>query len=241
VTVLAIEPKAAPPAVPAAYAKAAAAKAKRDRQSYAEFRALDQEEFERARGRWLAAAVAAAERELRLWREDIPVYEPAAAEALAAFRAAEDRHRKAVKAAAGKRAEYERIRGEATPEEEADAAVRADAADNVATDAAEVAEQKRAGLGDADRNLAGAREGLAEAERTLDKARKAAAVPAGVAPVSDVTISACAAWMQSDEVWDTLAEADRHKVRRAVHPRDMMTLEEMRALFRQGTGTGSAS
>jgi len=158
VTVLAIEPKAGPAAVPAAYAKAAAAKLKRDRQSYAEFRRLDQEEFERFYHGWLAAAVAAAEDDLRAWREDVTILEPEAAEALAGFRAAEDRHREAVKAAAGKRADYERIRGKGAVEEEADAAVRADAADNVAADAAEVLEQKRAELADADQNLAEARE-----------------------------------------------------------------------------------
>jgi hypothetical protein len=241
VTVLAIEPKAGPAAVPAAYAKAAAAKLKRDRQSYEEFRRLDQQEFERWRSQQLTAAVTAAEKDLREWQEDITVLEPEAAEALATFRGAEDRHRDAVKAAAGKRTDYERIRGKGTVGEEADAAVRADAADNVAADAAEVVEQKRAELADVDQNLAETRQGLAEAERTLDKARKAAQVPAGTAAISNATISANAAWMMSDEVWDTLTVTDKRRVQRAAQPRDIMTTQEFWAMMRQASATGGGA
>jgi hypothetical protein len=236
VTVLAIEPEAAaPPAVPPAWAKAAAAKAKRDRQSYAEFRAADQQQHERAYNDRVTAVAARAENELRLWREDVATLEPAAAEALAAFRAAEGRARDAVKFAAGRRAEYERIRGKGSPEEEAGAAVHADAADNVASDAAKVVEEKRAVMDVADQDLAEAREGRAEAERVLEQARKAAGVPAGTAPVSDVTVRACAAYMQADVVWNTLSDADRQRVRMAARPRDVMSNEEALAMI-WGTG-----
>ena len=240
-TVLAIEPEAKPTAIPAAWAKAAAVKLERDRQSYAEFRAADQQQHERAHKERLTTAVAGAEDKLRLWREDIGVREPEAAETLAAFRAAEDRAREAVKFAAQKRAEYERIKGKASPEEETDAAIRADTADNVAADAAEVTEQKRAGLAEADQGLAGAREALAAAERALDRARKAAKIPAGTAAISDVTIRACAAHMQADEVWATLSTADKQRVRLAVQPRDMMSGRDFLAMLGRGFGTGAAS
>jgi hypothetical protein len=58
-------------------------------------------------------------------------------------------------------------------------------------------------------------------------------VPAGPAPISDATIRACAAYMQSDEVWDTLERADRSRVQRLVRPRDLMGDEEFRAMMRQ--------
>ena len=240
-TTLAIEPVAGLAAVPPAYGKATAAKLKRDRQSYAEFRAIDQQEHERFHRQRVTAAVAAAQDDLRLWQEDITTLEPEAAQALVVFRAAEDRGREAVKFAAQKRAEYERIRGKTSPEEECEAAIRADTADNVAAEAAEVTEQKRAELDAADRDLAEAREGLAAAERALDRARKAAEVPAGAARVSDVTIAACAAWMQAAEVWDTLTAVDRQRVRRAGQPRDMMSDQEFRAMLRQGFAAGGAS
>jgi hypothetical protein len=238
VTVLAIEPKAGPAAVPAAYAKAAVAKAKRDRQSYAEFRRLDQQEFERYYHARLDAAVAAAESDLPEWQKSVTGLEAERDEAVAAFRAAEDRWREAVKFADGKRREYERVKGEGTVQEEYDATIAADTADGVAADAAEVMEQKRAEMAVADENLAEEREGLARPERTLDTARKEAAIPAGTAPVSDLTINADAAYMQSDEVWDTLTETDRRRVRRAVEPRNMMTGEEFWTMLRQGSAAG---
>jgi hypothetical protein len=71
VTTLAILLKAAPPAVPPAYTKAAAAKLKRDRQSYAEFCKLDQEEFERFYHARLDAALAAAEADLPEWQKSV--------------------------------------------------------------------------------------------------------------------------------------------------------------------------
>ena len=185
--------------------------------------------------------MAGAEDKARLWREDTGVREPEAAEALAAFRAAEDRGLEAVKFATQKRAEYERVRGRTSPEEETDAAIRADAADNVAADAAEVTERKRAELAEADQGLAGAREGLAAAERALDRARKAAKVPAGTARISDVTIRACAAYMQADEVWGTLGEPDRQRVRLAVQPRDMMSGREFLAMIGRGFDIGGAA
>ena len=241
-TTLTIEPETGPAAVPPAYAKAAAAKLKRDRQSYAEFRALDQQEHERFHRQRVDAAVAGAQDDLRLWQEDVTTLEPEAAEVLAVFRAAEDRAREAVKFAAQKRAEYERVKGKVSPEEECEAVIRADTAENVAAEAAEVAEGKRAELADADQNLAEAREGLAAAERALDRARKAAEVPAGTAGISAATIKVCAAWMQADEVWDTLTAADKQRVRRAAQPRDVMSVPEFWAMMRrENAAEGGAS
>ena len=177
--VLAIEPEVRPAVVPPAWVKAAAAKLKRDRQSYADFRAADQQQHERAYEERMTRAVALAETDLREWQEDVAELEARAAEALAAFRAAEDRSREAAKFAAQKRLEYERIKGKGGVEEEYDAAVRADTADTVAADAAEVLEEKRAAMADADECRAADRERPAGAERALDAARKEAAAPAG--------------------------------------------------------------
>ena len=58
-----------------------------------------------------------------------------------------------------------------------------------------------------------------------------------MAPVSDVTVRACGAYVQADEVWDTLSDADKQRVRL----RDMMTNEEAWAMIRRGFESGSAS
>jgi hypothetical protein len=47
--------------------------------------------------------------------------------------------------------------------------------------------------------------------------------------------------VQADEVWDTLSDADKQRVRLAVRPRDMMTNEEAWAMIRRGFESGSAS
>jgi len=56
-----------------------------------------------------------------------------------------------------------------------------------------------------------------------------------------VTIAACAAWMQGDEVWDTLSAADKQRVRRAATPRDMMSDQEFGAMIRRGYEAGGGA
>ena len=228
------EPQQAGPApVPPAYAAAAKAKLKRDRDSYAAFRAVDQQRHDEAHRRREASAVAMAEDEVRLWRLDIEGAEPEAAMVLAGFRAAEDRARGAREYARQQLDAYERVKGKGSPVEETEALIRSDTADSMASDAAKVMEGRRAELAEADKSLAEAREGLAGAERQLDKARKAAEVPAGAASISDVTIRSNASYMQCGEVWDTLSRADKQRVQLAAEPRDLMSAREFTAAMRE--------
>jgi len=209
----------------------AKAKLERDRKSFEAFRAADQQQHDEAHRQRVTAAVALAEDDVRLWRLEAEEMEPAAAEALAGFRAVEDRAREARGYARQQLTAYERIKGKCPAAEETEALIRSDTADQVATDAERVMEQKQAELAEADRLLAEAREGLAEAERELGKAREAAEVPAGAAPISDITIRSNAGYMQRDEVWDTLSRADKQRVQRAGEPRDLMSAQEWRAMM----------
>jgi hypothetical protein len=219
-------PAAAPPALPAAYTAAAKGKLKRDRDSYAAFRKADQDEWDRAHADRLGLAVTEAEENLHLWREEIAEQEPRAEAALAAFRAAEDRHRQAAEFARTARVTYESGKGKVSPAEETDLLIRADTADQVSVDAAEVMTARQADLADVDASLAEAREGLAAGEPQLDKARSAAEVPAGQAPVSDTTIRACSTYMQADELWNTLSRQDKVRVVRLAEPRPALTMHE---------------
>jgi hypothetical protein len=229
------------PAVPAAYQAAAKAKLKRDRESYGAFRAVDQQEHERAWKRHADAAVAAAENEVRLFREDVETLEPETEAALKAFRDAEDRAREAREYARRQQAEVERVKDTGSAEEATDALLRADTADGVAADRQAAAERARAEFDGFDRDLWEAREGLAGAERVVVEAEKQAQVPAGAAPISDVTIRACTSYMQLDEVWDTLSERDKLRVRQAGQPRDMMSDEQFRAMVREVLGRRGAT
>ena len=228
-------------AAPAAWAAVAKAKLKRDRESYAAFRRVDQEEHERAHRQRVTAAVDAAVDDLGLWREDLEMLEPEAAEALAGFRAAEDRAREARQYARQQILEYERVKGKGSAKEETDALVRADTADTVAADAEKAMEGKQAELTAADQALGEAREGLATAERHLDKVRAAAGSPAGAAPISDATIRANASYMQGDEVWDTLSGPDKDRVRQAARPRDRMSVQEWRSMMSEALKIGGGA
>ena len=151
---------------------------------------------------------------------------------------AEDRSREACEDARQLRAEYERIKGKkgVPVREETDASLRADAGDETAHHAGQVAAQAAETSRQADVALAESREGLAGAERELERARKLAAIPAGEAPISDATMRACSAYMQSDEVWDGLSDRDRFRARRAGEPRDMMSDAQFQAMFRSTFG-----
>lgn len=220
-------PADGPAPVPPAYAAAAKAKLKRDRETFAAFRRVDQEEHERAHRQRLTAAVAAEEEELRLWRVDLAELEPEAAAALAAFRAADDRAREAREFARLQRGAYERTAGKGSAQEETEALIRADTADTVAADADRIMQQKQAELTDSDRGLAEAREGLAASELRLDKVRKAAEVPAGTAAISDTTMRACAAFMQRDEIWDTLTGSEKRRLNHLAEPRAVFSMGEL--------------
>ena len=102
-------------------------------------------------------------------------------------------------------------------------------------------EEKQAELTAADQSLAEAREGLDAAERHLDKVRAAVGSPAGAAPISDVTIRANASLMQRDEVWGTLSRADRQRVQHAGEPRDLMSVQEWRAMMSEPLAIGGGA
>lgn len=218
--------------VPAAWAAAAKAKLERDRKSYEAFRAVDQQEHERAHKHQHEAAVKFAEDNAGLYRLDVETFEPEAAAALEAARAAEDRARDAREYARTQEAEAARIRDEGSAAEATDAQVRADAADGVAAEREAAAAEARGESDDLERDLRDAREGLEDAERAVRAARKAAEVPAGQAPISDVTVRFNSAYMQTNEVWNELPKRDRSRVHQAGEPRDMMSDEEYQALVR---------
>lgn len=223
------------PAVPAGYAQVAAAKLKRDRQSYSEFRAADQREHERLHEQYVTRAVKAAEGELRLRRIDLEAVEEDAAEKLAAFRALEDKARAAAEYARQQREAFERVKGlaETSPEEETGLSLRSAAADETEFNARRAADEAEAESQEADRDLAEVREALTSAERQLGAARKAAEVPAGTAPVSDVTMKACAGWLMTDEAWDALSVRDRQRVHFLAEPRPVFSDTEFRAMLRE--------
>jgi hypothetical protein len=208
-------------------------------ESYKAFREIDRREWEREHQRRRAAAVAAAENEVSLFRLDVEVLETEAAEALEVSRVAEDRAREAREYARQVEAEAARVKDCGSAQEVTDARVRADTADGVAAEREAAAEKARAEVGGLDRDLGEAREGLEAAEHSLRAAQEAAVAPlTGSAPISDATIWANAGFMQADEVWDQLADRDKHRVRQACGPRDMMSEEQFRAMVREVLGHG---
>ena len=64
---------------------------------------------------------------------------------------------------------------------------------------------------------------------------------AGTAALSDVTIRANAAYMQSDEVWDTLSRQDKQRVQRLAEPRDIMSVQEWQAMMREVLEVGGGA
>jgi hypothetical protein len=218
---------------PPAYAAAAKAKLERDRKSFEAFRAVDQAEHDRDHERQVSKAVAAAEDDLRLWHQDVEELEPVAEAALAAFRAAEDRHRLAAEDARLDRVAYENAKGKVSPKEERDLLICADTADSVAADAAEVMAARQAELAEADADLAEAREGLAAAGPELERVRRVAQIPAGPAPITDTTIRANASYLQADEVWATLDRDARFRLHYLAEPRGVLTDQEFRTQMRE--------
>ena len=227
----------APAVVPAAYQPAAKAKLERDRKSYQAFRAVDQAGHDRAYEQRVTAEVDGWAEEVRLFGVDIAELEPEAAGALKAAREAEDRAREAGEYARTRRLEYERVKGESnvSAQDETDALLRADAAEETAHQRREAAAGAAEVSRKADEALAESREGLAQAERELERTRARAKVPGGAAPISDVTVRACTSYMQRDEVWDQLSDRDKFRVRQAGQPRDMMSGAQFWAEFRENS------
>jgi hypothetical protein len=223
-----------PVQLPPAYTAVARAKQKRDAESYRAFRAVDQAEHDRAHEQRVTAEVDRWAEEVRLFGEDIAELGPEAEAALVAARAAEDRWREAGEYARTQRLEYERVRGKVSASEETDASLRADAADETAHHAGQVAAQAAEESRQADEALAEARGGLVQAEQALERAQERAMMPAGTAPVSNVTVGACFAYMQQDEVWDELDDKDKFRVRQAGEPRPMMSTAQFQAMLRDG-------
>jgi hypothetical protein len=213
--------------VPAGYREAADAKAERDKISYEQYRAVDQQAYENAVRARKDLAVSRAATEARDWREDVEDAEGTARAALAQSRAAEDRAREMRQYAEAQRVAYEQARATGAPAALNEAHLRADAAEADADDAEAAAAKARMASQDADAALADAMDGLAAAERELVTAQQDQAAPPGTAPVSDATIAASAVYMQGrDEIWESLSDADRIRVWNAIRPRQRTTMAE---------------
>jgi hypothetical protein len=194
------------------WAKAAAAKLKLDRQSYAEFRAIDQQLHEQAHKARTEAAVKLYAEDLPYWREDAAQAKAEAEQALAAAREAEDKALEAAEFAVQAKDAYRKIKDTGSPAEVTEALTAAQNALTVAQDRGRAAEEAAKTREDANALLVTSREELAGAEARLAQAQRAASTPAGVAPLSDATITANFAHMQRDEVWATLSRADQRRV-----------------------------
>ena len=220
-----------------AYVEAVRAKIERDRETYREFRAIDQDIYERQHERMLASEVDAWEADVRLFRQTVRELEAEAAKAGERVKAAEDKLAEATKYAEQCQAAYELAKDSgASPEEITEADLRFDKALRVAQDAARPVEALRQAAAEAEEDAANEREGLANARNALGAAKANAKKPAEEAPISDITILVCASYMQQDEIWNTLPAAYRSKVadamvRRPLVSRDEMALHAARALM----------
>jgi hypothetical protein len=205
-----------PDSVPASHKAAMRAKLNRDKQSFRAFRDIDQQLHEQAHQARVQAALGDACQVSADWQEDLAGAEPEAADALARSRAAEDRARAALEHARNAEEAYRKIRSTGTPGEITEALTKAQNALKVAEDEDQAADDARRELDKADIYLAEVRAGLASAEIALQVAGKAAQAPAGTAPYSDATIKANACYMQQDEIWPGLSDADRWRVHAAL-------------------------
>jgi hypothetical protein len=204
-----------------AYADAVAAKLKRDRESYEEFRAIDQEIYERAVRRQRESNLAAAEEDVPLFTETVTELEAGVTEARKELQAAQARAATALRNAEKRLHEWEVARdSEASPGEIDDAAVRMTQARKTAEQRAAPLEGLRKQLSDAEADLAFERQGLADAEKALQAAQQMMKAPPGTAPLSEMTVKVNAWYMQSDdEVWDSIGYEGRTMVRDAIHAR----------------------
>jgi hypothetical protein len=211
------------------YAKLQAQKLVKDRASYQAFRKLDQELYE---ARCLAAydqERAAAGDQVIVEREEVDRLGPLSEAAKAAARKAEDRAQAAAEESRQAFDKHGLLMLSGSPSEVTDALVKAQAARETAVSfrkQADAAEAKRADL---ERKLIQGRKDHARAVQELAEINANPPVE-DEARISDETIKANFAFMQTDEVWEKLSDRDKHRVHDAARPRGFWTKQE-RELF----------
>lgn len=177
--------------IPEAYSPVLAAKVKRDRQSFADFRKVDQKVFDADRKRQLEARISELAESIRIYRTDILEWQHDAAKADGLFTLADAHATAAEKYAIEMRQAWELVRNDRledgrAPDEVAEAEIRMEKAEKVAAARRAKADQARISLDEAITALAGQRSALAEAERQLGGLEKATGRSVQ-APLSEVT------------------------------------------------------
>ncbi len=191
------------PVVPGAYSTVLQAKLKRDRQSFGEFRKVDQELHDAGRKQQIDAEISELQENIRLYQMDITELEAEAARQRSVFSLADQHATAAEKYALEQRQAWELIRNDrledgSSPDEVVEAEIRMEKAERVAAARRAGAEPARIALEDAEAALTEERAELSEAEEQLARWGRAAGLTTR-APLSDVTICTFLALIQSDE------------------------------------------
>jgi hypothetical protein len=200
--------------IPEAYELALQAKLTRDRQSFAEFRKIDQERFDAERKRQLESGLTRVREHIRLLRTDIKEWEHDAAKATDLFTLADQHAAAAEKYALEMRAAWELVRNDRladgrSPDEVAEAEIRMEKAEKVAAARRAEAEPARITLEQATTALAAQRSALAAAEHELEGLEHAVPVRA---PLSEATVSTFKTLIQTDEqIRESLSVRDRNR------------------------------
>lgn len=204
-----------------AYADAVAAKLERDRESYEEFRSIDQEIYERAVMRWREADLDSAEEDVPLFLETVSELEANVTQARKELQAVQAKAATALRNAEKRLHEWEVAKdGDASPAVIDDAAVRMEQSRKTAEERAAPLEGLCKQLADAEADLANERQGLADAEKALRRAREITTAPLGKAPLSEMTAKVNAYYMQTDDdVWNSLSYTEQVMVRDAIYAR----------------------
>jgi hypothetical protein len=199
--------------IPSAYKLALAAKVTRDRQSFADFRKIDQKLFDADRKRQLEARISELAESIRVYRTDITEWEHDAAKAIDLFTLADQHATAAEKYALEQRAAWELVRNDRledgrAPDEVVEAEIRLEKASEVATARRGEADKARISLEETTTALAAQRSGLAGAERQLEGLGKALGLQVS-APLSEVTARTFQELIASDErIRESLSERD---------------------------------
>jgi hypothetical protein len=199
--------------IPEAYKLALQAKVKRDRQSFAEFRKIDQELFDADRKRQLESRINEFRENIRVYQADITEWEHDAAKALDLFTLADEHAAAAEKYALEMRQAWELVRGDRledgrAPDEVAEAEIGMEKASKVAAARRGEADRARISLEETLAALAAQRSGLAGAERQLAGLEKALDLQV-TAPLSEVTARTFKDLIASDEqIRESLSERD---------------------------------
>jgi len=205
------------PVVPDAYNTVLQAKLKRDRQSFGEFRKVDQQLHDASRKQQIDATISELQESVRDYRLDITALEAEVAKQRSVVSLAGQHATAAEKYALEQRQAWELIRNDrledgTSPDEVVEAEIRMEKAERVAAARRTGAEPARIALEDAEAALAEERAELAEAEEQLARWAKAAGLPTR-APLSDVTIRTFLALIQSDEqILKSLSPAESERV-----------------------------